>query len=152
MKKKDINNVKELRAEIARLKILKYEQESYLEDQIELLEYKLEAPIRLYNRLTSWIPTAAQGLMSESKASESDWVTNSFRVGLPFIFNKILFRRAGFIKKGLLLLASQQAATFLNKDRLVEIIDTISSFIKPSKPKKQMREKDYGIPPDSETY
>jgi hypothetical protein len=148
--KRDINNIEELRAEIARLKILKHEQESYLGDQFDLLEYKLEAPARLYNRITSWIPAAKEGFVSESKHMESDWVTNSLKVGLPFIFNKVLFRKAGFIKKGLLLIASQQAATFINKDRLAEMISTISSLIKPSKTKKQR--KDYGIPPDSETY
>jgi hypothetical protein len=108
--------------------------------------------MRLYNRITSWIPTAKEGFVSENKNLESDWVTNSLRVGLPFIFNKVLFRKAGFIKKGLLLLASQQAATFINKDRLAEIINAVSSFIKPSKAKKQKKESDYGIPPDSETY
>lgn len=150
--KRDITTIEELRAEIARLKVLKYEQESYLGDQFTLLEYKLEAPTRLYNRITSWIPAVKEGLVSENKSMDSDWVTNSLRVGLPFIFNKVLFRKAGFIKKGLLLLASQQAATFINKDRLADVINTISSFIKPSKRKKQRKGSDYGIPPDSETY
>lgn len=150
--KRDITNIEELRAEIARLKVLKHEQESYLGDQFNLIEYKLEGPARLYNRITSWIPAVKEGLVADNKNSDSDWVTNSLRVGLPFIFNKVLFKKAGFIKKGLLLLASQQAATFINKDRLADVIDTVSSFIKPSKGKKRRKHTDYGIPPDSETY
>lgn len=151
--KKDIHTIEDLRAEIARLKVLKFEQEAYLGDQFSLLEYKLEAPMRLYERVISFFPSAKEAFFQNGKSMGSDWVTNSLRVGLPFLFNKVLFRKAGFIKKGLLLLASQQAAGFLNKDRLAEIIDKITSLIQPSnKGKKKKKETDYGIPPDSETY
>lgn len=151
--KTEIQNIEELRAEIARLKFLKFEQEAYLGEQFNRLEYKLETPMRLYDRVASFFPTAKEALFSESKSTGGDWVTNSLRIGLPFLFNKILFRKAGFIKKGLLLLASQQAAGFVNKDRLAGIIDTLTSFIKPTKEKKEKKnDTDYGIPPDSETY
>lgn len=151
--KKDIHTIEDLRAEIARLKLLKFEQEAYLGDQFNLLEYKLEAPMRLYDRISSFFPSVKDAFLPNGKSMGSDWVTNSLRVGLPFLFNKVLFRKAGFIKKGLLLLASQQAAGFLNKDRLAEVIDKITSLIHPSnKAKKKKKETDYGIPPDSETY
>ena len=151
--KKDIHTIEDLRAEIARLKLLKFEQEAYLGDQFNLLEYKLEAPMRLYDRISSFFPSVKDAFLPNGKSMGSDWVTNSLRVGLPFLFNKVLFRKAGFIKKGLLLLASQQAAGFLNKDRLAEVIDKITSLIQPSnKVKKKKKETDYGIPPDSETY
>jgi hypothetical protein len=151
--KKDIHTIEDLRAEIARLKVLKFEQEAYLGDQFSLLEYKLEAPMRLYERIASFLPAAKEAFLPNGKSMGSDWVTNSLRVGLPFLFNKVLFRKAGFIKKGLLLLASQQAAGFLNKDRLADLIDKITSLIHPSnKGKKKKKETDYGIPPDSETY
>jgi hypothetical protein len=151
--KKDIHTIEDLRAEIARLKVLKFEQEAYLGDQFSLLEYKLEAPMRLYERIASFLPSAKEAFLPNGKSMGSDWVTNSLRVGLPFLFNKVLFRKAGFIKKGLLLLASQQAAGFLNKDRLADLIDKITTLIHPSnKGKKKKKETDYGIPPDSETY
>ena len=151
--KKEIHNIEDLRAEIARLKVLKFEQEAYLGDQFDLLEYKLEAPMRLYERITSFFPSVKEAFLTNGKSAGSDWVTNSLRVGLPFLFNKVLFRKAGFIKKGLLLLASQQAAGFLNKDILAEGIDKITSLIhRSSKRTKKKRETDYGIPPDSETY
>lgn len=152
MNKKEIHNIEDLRAEIARLKVLRHEQEAYLEDQFNHLQHKMEAPIRLYERITSFLPSAKEAFLPDTKSLGSDWVTNSLRVALPFLFNKVLFRKAGFIKKGLLLLASQQAASFMNKNRLAEIIDKVTSFIQPSTKEKKKRETDYGIPPDSETY
>lgn len=152
--KKDFKNIEELRAEIARLKILKSEQEAYLGDQFDALEYKLQAPMRLYDRARSFFPSIKEAFLSEASNSVkgTDWVTNSLKIGLPFLFNKVLFRKAGFIKKGLLLLASQQAAGFLNQDRLTGIIDGITSLVKPSKKGRKLDTTDFGIPPDSETY
>lgn len=150
--RRNIQNIEELRIEIARLKSLKNEQEVYLGDQFNLLEYKLEAPIRLYKRVSSFLPSFKEGSTSHDSL-DSDWVTKAMRIGLPYLFNKVLFKKAGFIKKGLLLMASQQAAGFLNKDRLSDLFDTVTSLVKPSK-KKRFRNSDsnYGIPPDSETY
>jgi|SRR5690606_5534456 len=151
---RNINTVEELRAEISRLKILQNEQEGYLNDQLELLQKKVESPINFFNRITSWIPKGHHDENNESHPhnSDADWVTNSFRIGLPFLFNKVLFRKAGFIKKTLLLLASQKAAGAVNQDLITNVIDKVSAFIRPSKKRKMKKEKDYGIPPDSETY
>jgi len=151
---RNINNVDELKAEIARLKLLQREQEGYLNDQFGLFQEKIESPIHFFNKLTSWIPKGKKSDINPTFGnSETDWVTNSFRVALPFVFNKVLFRKAGFIKKGLLLLASQKAAGAINQDRLIGIIDKVSSLIRPSKKRNSKRERrDYGIPPDSETY
>lgn len=152
---RNINNIVELRAEIARLESLKKEQEVYLGDQMGLLQHKIEAPARFIKKFTSWPPSPnnlSQGFKSKSK--DADWLTNSLRVGLPVIFNKVLFRKAGFIKKTLLLLASQKAAGVINQDRAANFINKIASIIRPSENKKKKKKKhtDYGIPPDSETY
>lgn len=155
---RNINNIEELRTEILRLKLLQNEQEAYLSDQIDLLQHKAEAPVRFFNKITSWIPKGshADNHGGDSKnlhhSSETDWVTNSFRIGLPFLFNKVLFRKAGFIKKTLLLLASQKAAGAVNQDSITNVIDKIASLIRPAKKQKNKKERDYGIPPDSETY
>jgi len=151
---RNINNIEELRAEISRLEILQNEQESYLNDQLELLQKKAESPIRFFNKITSWIPKGNPNENSENHLhnSEADWVTNSFRIGLPFLFNKVLFRKAGFIKKALLLLASQKAAGVINQDLITGFIDKVSSLIRPAKKRKVEKDRDYGIPPDSETY
>lgn len=152
---RNITNLDELRAEIARLESLKKEQEVYLGDQMGLLQHKVEAPIRLIKKFTSWRPTP-QNLSKRISGStnDSDWLTNSLRVGLPVLFNRVLFRRAGFIKKTLLLLASQKAAGAINQEKATNLINKLAELIRPSETKKRKKKKptDYGIPPDSETY
>lgn len=148
-----IRNVDELRAEIARLKLLQKEQESYLSDQFILLQDKVESPIRFVNNLTSWFPKINHNMNSFGTTdSNSDWVTNSLRVGLPFLFNKVLFRKAGFIKKALLLIATQKLAGGINQDKITKIIDKLTDIIRPKAKKASKETRDYGIPPDSETY
>lgn len=152
---RNINNLDELRAEVARLESLKKEQEVYLGDQMGLLQHKVEAPVRFFKRFTSWRPTPKNISRKFKKDNDdADWLTNSLRLGLPVIFNRVLFRKAGFIKKTLLLLASQKAAGAINQDRVTSFIAKLAAIIRPSNDKKRRkkRHKDYGIPPDSETY
>lgn len=151
MTNRTINNVDELRAEIARLESLQNEQECYLKDQVGFLQQKAERPIHLFKRMLSWLPQGNTPKFPVSSGSHSDWLTNSLRVTLPFVFNKIIFRKAGFIKKALLLFASQKAASAINQERVTRVIDKIASFIRPNKTRKPVA-RDYGIPPDSETY
>ena len=152
---RNINNVDELRAEIARLELLQQEQEGYLNDQLDLLKDKIASPIHWFKKATSWIPnlSKSQGPAYSANHPQADWLTNSLRVALPFVLNKVLFPKAGFIKKALLVFASQKAASVINQDRISGIVDKITSLIRPPKPtpvNNKMR--DYGIPPDSETY
>src|SRR5690606_38546380 len=133
MTNRTINNVDELRAEIARLESLQNEQEGYLKDQVGFLQQKAERPLQLFKRVSSWFPSGNTPKFSVSSGSHSDWLTNTLRVTLPFVFNKILFRKAGFIKKALLLFASQKAASEINQERVTNVIDKIASFIRPNK-------------------
>ena len=150
--RRNIKNITELRAEIARLKSLKSEQEVYLKDQFNLFEYKIQAPARLYKRISSFFPSFNDGVPN-SNALDSDWVTKAMRIGLPYLFNKILFKKSGFIKKGLLLMMSQQVASFLNKESISDLLDKITTVVKPRKRSKFSKDDtNYGIPPDSETY
>src|SRR5690606_17548441 len=150
---RNITNVDELRAEISRLTLLQKEQESYLSDQFILLQDKIESPIRVFNKLTSWFPKISNDLNSFSGATDSsDWLTNALRVGLPFLFNKVLFRKAGFIKKALLLIATQKMAGGINQEKITKIIDKVTDIIRPKSQKSNKKRKDYGIPPDSESY
>ncbi len=153
MTNRTINNVDELKAEIARLESLQNEQESYLKDQVGFLQQKAEGPLQFLKRMSSWLPkgNSTSNLFAAGKPSHSDWLTNTLRVTLPFVFNKILFRKAGFIKKALLLFASQKAAGAINQERVTNIIDKVAGFIRPNKTRKPVA-RDYGIPPDSETY
>src|SRR5690606_31758579 len=107
-----------------------------------------------FNKLTSWFPKISNDLNSFSGATDtnSDWLTNSLRVGLPFLFNKVLFRKAGFLKKALLLIATQKMAGSVNQEKITKIIDKVTDIIRPKSQKSNNKRKDYGIPPDSESY
>lgn len=154
-KESKIKNLDDLRLELARLKALAKEQENYLSDQYHLLNDKLAAPVRFVKSLISWVPGVdlAKGLFAKGRKDE-DWLSKALRIGLPVVLNRVFLRRAGFLKRALVTLLSQQAAGVLNKDRISEVINKIADFIRPVKRGKRVVRKnvDYGIPPDSETY
>jgi len=145
----------ELRLEIARLKTLAKAQEDYLSDQYQLFNDKVGAPIRFVKSLVSWVPGAnlAKGLFTQGNKDE-DWLSKSLRIGLPVILNRLFLRKAGFIKRALVTLLSQQAAGVVNKDMIANVIGKVAHFVRPSATKRKKGRKlpDYGIPPDSETY
>lgn len=153
-KESKIKNLGDLRLEIARLNTLAKAQESYLSDQYQLLSEKVAAPVRFIKSLTTWIPggSFAKGLFEKSNKDE-DWLSRMLRIGLPLVLNRFFLRKAGFIKRALVTLLSQQAAGALNKDTVAGIISKVANFVRPpAKRRKRPRHKDYGIPPDSETY
>lgn len=167
-KQSKIHNLAELKAEIARLKILKNEQEAYLKSQITLLNHKIETPVRVFNALKSNIPglDMISGMFSSSTANgatNSDWLTKTLRIGVPFVMNRFFFKKAGLLKKALLLLASEKALGQVNQDNISSIIAKVTDFIKPKKNKKRKaavenpeviddQVNEYGIPSYSETY
>src|SRR5690606_7043263 len=152
MKKNKINNLTELRAEIHRLKTFQKEQENYLSDQYRLLEQKVEAPFKFISGLFSWLPGYSVIPGSANVKAGEDWITRSLRLGLPYVLNRFLFRKAGIVKKLLVTILSQQAAGALNKDRISGLISKVSELIRPKNKRKNTAHQDYGIPPDSETY
>ncbi|UIR55900.1 hypothetical protein LZQ00_16765 [Sphingobacterium sp. SRCM116780] len=162
-----IHNLAELKAEIARLKVLKNEQEAYLKSQMSLLNHKIETPVRIFNSLKSTVPglNMLTGLFSSqaSASKDSDWLTKTLRIGVPFVMNKFFFKKAGVLKKALLLLASEKAVGQVNQDKVISLIAKVTDFIKPKKKKKEKvddtnlpvvedQENEYGIPSYSETY
>jgi len=150
-----IKNLDDLRLEIVRLKALAKEQEDYLSDQYHLFNDKLAAPLRFVKSLISWVPGVdlAKNLFAKGKKDE-DWLSKALRIGLPVVLNRFFLRKAGFLKRTLVTLLSQQAAGALNKDRISEVINKVADFIRPTQRGKHSvrRKVDYGIPPDSETY
>ena len=155
-KESKIKNLADLRMEIGRLQKLAKEQEDYLGDQYRLFNDKLAAPAHFVKSLISWVPGAdlMKGLFAKGNKSE-DWLSKSLRIGLPVVLNRFLLRKAGFLKRAIVTLLSQQAAGALNKERVNGLIAKIADFIRPKKRKHNpvtQRKVDYGIPPDSETY
>ncbi|AIM39220.1 hypothetical protein KO02_22920 [Sphingobacterium sp. ML3W] len=163
-----IHNLAELKTEIARLKVLKNEQEAYLKSQVSLLNHKIETPMRIFKAVKSNIPglDMLSGLFSSTvkgEAKSGDWLTKSLRIGVPFVMNRFFFRKAGVLKKALLLLASEKALGQVNQDMVTSLIAKATNFIKPSKKKKRKASavsppeledqvNEYGIPSYSETY
>lgn len=154
-KESKIKNLNDLRLEIVRLKALGREQEDYLNDQYKLFNNKLAAPARFIKSLSSWVPGVdlAKNLFAKGPKDE-DWLNRALRIGLPVVLNRFFLRKAGFVKRALVTLLSQQAASALNKDRLAMVIRKLADMIRPGKGGRTRagRSVDYGIPPDSETY
>jgi len=185
-KRRSVNNIDDLNAEIARLKNLKMEQEDFLKNQYALLKHKVETPVRVANMLMNRVPgvSTIKGLVQgigdvTNKSNKSDWLTKTLQLGLPLVLNKTLLKNAGWIKKGLVLLASETAAKNVNQDNVSSWIGKITDMIKPKKKKKKnkveapmgevinpvppqhppmitaeesVQDNIYGIPKDSEAY
>jgi hypothetical protein len=150
--KSRIENTENLRAEILRLKLLRFHHEAAIEQDIKKITDILRIPSMLLNRINTWFGDQA-GRPAKGE-TEHDWVTNAFRIGLPVLLNKMVFGRAGFLVKSLVAMVSQKAATSVNKDVVSNWIDKAADWIRGAS-KNKTRNKanfDYGIPPDSETY
>lgn len=159
-----IRNLQELKTEISRLKALKNEQEVYLKTQFRLLNNKIEAPIRFFNSLKDNIPgvNIIQQLFSKSNNQDSDWLTKTLRIGVPFIMNRLFLKNTGVLKKALMLLLSERAVGQINQDKISGLISKLTSFIRPKKKKNKGAKtenpiikdevNEYGIPSYSETY
>jgi len=174
----------DLTAEISRLKAKKIEQEQFLGHQYQLLKHKVEAPSRILNMVFNRVPgiSTMKGLISgigevTSGKHKGDWLTKTLQVGLPLVLNKTLLKNSGWIKKGLVLLASETAASQVNQGSVHSIIGKLTDLIKPKKKKKKgnepigevinptaplnppmitaeesVQDNIYGIPKDSEAY
>lgn len=150
--KSRIENIDDLRSEILRLKLQRFQYEAELNAEINKIKDKFRIPHLLLNKFNAWFGTHA-GPMEKGK--EHDWVTNAFRIGLPVLLNKVVFGKAGFMVKSLVALVSQKAAGNVNRDVVSHWIDKAAHWIRGAtkrKPKTGNIHPDYGIPPDSETY
>ncbi|APU94921.1 MULTISPECIES: hypothetical protein [Sphingobacterium] len=159
-----IRNLQELKAEISRLKALKNEQEVYLKTQFTLLNNKIEAPIRFFNTLKDNIPgvNIVQQLFSKSSNPDSDWLTKTLRIGVPFVMNRLFLKNTGVFKKALMLLLSERAVGQINQDKISGLLSKLTQFIRPKKKKNKAAQaenavikdevNEYGIPSYSETY
>ncbi|WP_134087671.1 hypothetical protein [Olivibacter sp. XZL3] len=158
--KNNISNIEELQAEIVRLKAIKMQQEAYLEHQFGILKNKVSKPIHFFQRISGFIPnpsTLLNKIGSNQQSYHDDWLTKGLRIGLPFLVNRVFFRKAGYFKRILMGLLSSQVAGLVNKERLAETIESITSWIRKSTKKstpsrRSRKEYNFGIPPDSETY
>lgn len=166
-----INNLQDLKAEIARVNVRKREQEAYLLDQYGFLKTKIESPLRFVRNLTSSIPGAsavkgvATSIGKAMQGKDADWLTSVLQIGTPLVLNTTLLRNAGWLKKAMVLLASETAIGQVNQNKISGFISKITNFIKPKAKKKKKKNKEgsegafvedespaFGLPTNSETY
>lgn len=149
--KSKIENINDLRSEILRLRLQRFQYEAVIEEEINKIQDRLRVPAMMLSKVNTLFGTHAPGVDGASQ----DWVTNALRIGLPVALNKLVFGKSGFILKSVVALLSQKAVTSVNKDTVTNWIDTASNWIRgaaKSKQDKSRQPHDYGIPPDSETY
>lgn len=144
-----IENVEDLHLEIVRLEFQCAQHEVVLMYHAKSITDKFRVPIMLLNKLQSWFG----GSVGEKSKDTHDWVSNSLQVMLPIALDKLLFRKSSFVVKTLVALIAQNAAGFMTKDTIAELVNNVTEWIKNTKAKQaENNNLDFGIPPDSETY
>lgn len=134
-----IKNSSDLKTEIIRLRELKTQQG-------EQISQRFSSPGAIFSTVVSLFP---KGNNDGSKNSilNQDYFGILSRILLPLALNKTIFRNSNFIIKGLVGFFSQKASHFISEDSVVGLWDKVKSMFD-----KKEKHKDYGIPPDSETY
>ena len=136
-----INNITDLKAEIARLRLLREEQGAALKERVN-------TPSALFHTVISVFPKSpAQNDGDKGSIFNQDFFGILSRILLPLTLNKTIFRNSNFVVKALVGFLSQKASHFISEDSLVGLWDNVKSFFD-----KKGKHDDYGIPPESETY
>lgn len=145
--KAKIRNVKDLKAEMARLTVRKAEQEAYLSDQYRLLNRKISEPIRFFNNIISYVPGTGmlKGVVSglrqtvSGQNKDADWLTKALSLAAPFVLNSTLLKKSGWLKKALVLIASEKAVGQINQNSVSGLINKVTAFVKPKRSKKKKK-------------
>ncbi len=148
----NIQNAQDLKARIAILKLKKAEDEIYFNQSIAAFKEILNSPVVFVKRILTFL-----GFRDDAKqpSKRADWVTNIGRVAFPYILNSTILRGRGFFLKTLVSLLSQKTINSMsfNKETLSSWVDKATKLISSTtKKKKNKKDHDYGIPPESETY
>jgi hypothetical protein len=138
-----INNLHDLRNEIARLRVIKNEQEIAIKEHFS-------SPSAIIGTVYSAFSGGDKSKGGFFKAD--DIISLVSRFVLPFALNKTIFRSSNFIVKTIVGLLSQSASGFINEKNLTSVWDKIKSVIPQKRAKKNAGPVDYGIPPLSESY
>lgn len=148
MNSQKINNIQDLTAEITRLKLRKRVQQETLVTQYGLLRNKIETPVRIAKNVFSNIPGVGavtglvKGVSRATQGKNADWLTNVLQVGAPLVLNSTVLRRSGWLKKLLVLFASETAIGQVNQNNISGLLGKLTSFIKPKK--KRNKKKAHG--------
>lgn len=143
---KSFSSLAELRAEIDFLKVKQFKDE-------EALKEKFSNPSAIFNSVAGLFKTDTGKKTFMQDLMQQDIITNISRVLLPIFLNGVVFKNSGFITKTLITFLSQKAAKQVNSNQFSGILDKVTGLFKNNgKPQRSSAIKDYGIPPDSETY
>lgn len=138
-----INNVTDLRLEIARLKGLETEQ-GYAIGQ------RFKSPGAIFSTFFSLFSGTTPGDGKSAGFWEQDFVGIISRFLLPFTLNKTLFRNSNFLIKAIVGLVSQKASHFITEDSVMGLWDKVKSLF--DKDGKHEHAEHKGVTPLSETY
>lgn len=141
---RNIKSLAELNKEVRQLKTEIIVKETLLKRDAKTYVNSF-SPINLFKGLV----TSKNVVKAEHSANISGKIMSYV---LPFILNKTMFRGSGFFTKSIATLVSRRLGKSIDIDNVTGIINQITSFFNSKKEKKDVRFKDYGIPPDSETY
>ncbi len=131
-----INNVRDLKAEIVRLKLLR-------EEQGKAIGERFSSPSAVFSTVVSLFPKRTPG--SGFDIFHQDFFGLLSRILLPLTLNKTIFRNSNFIMKGIVGFLSQKASHFINEDSVMGLWDKVKHLFE-----KKDKKEDYGIPPESE--
>lgn len=127
-----INNASDLKAEIVRLRLLR-------EEQGGAIKQRFSSPGATFSTISSIFFKPGHNVLNQ------DFVGMLSRVLLPLTLNKTLFRKSGFLVKGLVGFLSQKASHFISEDSVMGLWERVKSVFE-----KKNKQEDYGIPPESE--
>jgi hypothetical protein len=143
----NINNLEELHAMVNSLKAEHNQQgkDLLMDGKAYLKQFTIGGLIKKY-------ATPSAFLKVDDKLNISSSIMSLL---LPFVMNSTIFRGSGLITKALVGLASGKVGKTLDAEHLSAIFNSVKSWFSGSKKKEskdKLKEVDYGIPPDSETY
>lgn len=144
---KSFSSLAELRAEIDFLKVKQFKDEEALKEKF--------TPSAIFSTVGGLFKTDTGKKSFTQDLMQQDLFTNISRVLIPLFLNGIVFKNSGFITKTLITFLSQKAAKQVNSDKLTGLLDKVTSMFKSKingTVSKSTPIRDYGIPPDSETY
>ena len=77
---------------------------------------------------------------------------NILAFALPYLLNKTFLRKSNLLTKGIVSLLSGKFAQSFDMERITQLFNQVKTFFADKKKSTTVQFKDYGIPPDSETY
>lgn len=143
-RKYNINNLHDLNVKILSLKVDYKVQEEMLKTDAKgyLKQFSIGSLIKKY-------ATPSAFLKVDDKLNISSKVMSFL---LPVLMNGTIFRGSGFLTKALVGLATNKVGKTLDAEHLSAIFNTVKGLFTKKKKTIAPAFRDYGIPPDSETY